>query len=89
MQSTSREGGFAALCGQEMVTEAIPMQILGEEASFLINIMKEQLWSQEENQENKETRFQEEHIQSCQQRGLIHPEAKRLCPVSEGGGFLG
>lgn len=96
VQSVRREGGWAVLCGQEMVKEDIPMEILGEEASFLTNFMKEQLWSQEENQENKETRkheetrFQgEEHVQPYQEGDLIHPEAKRWCTTSEGGGFLG
>lgn len=73
MQSISREGGWAVLCGQEMVKRDIPMEILGEEVSFLSNIMKEKLWSQEENQEYKETRkckesrFQEELVQTCQE----------------------
>lgn len=47
------------------------MEILGEEVSSLTNIMKEKLWSQEKNQENKETRkckearFEEELVPPC------------------------
>lgn len=83
------------LCGQEMLKEDIPMEILGEKVIFLANFMKEKLWSQEENQEYKETgkckeaRFQEELVQTCKEGASIHPESKRWCPASEGRDFLG
>jgi len=84
----SREGGWPAFSGQEMVKEDILMEFLSEKASLLINIMKEKLWSQRKIRTRTQG-FKEKNIFNHVNGGLDSSGRKKIVSCSRRRRFSG